>query len=171
MTAAQPGGIPTTTIPATRATRPTRTAGGSPGRLYDVDPDTVAARVLACPAVAGLSGGPLGTAATYLPGRRVAGVQITPDAVRVHVVGRYGIPVTELAGQIRRALTGQIPGRTLDIVVEDLAGPEEPTHGPPPTPAPAGLGDPPAATTTWATTTSSLAVEQPPAAVPPARLP
>jgi hypothetical protein len=88
--------------------------------LYDVDPDTVAALVLACPAVAGLSGGPSGGAATYLPGRKVAGVRISPDTVEVHVVARYGPTVGELAGQVRSALAGRVLGRTVDLVVEDL---------------------------------------------------
>lgn len=88
--------------------------------LYDIDPDTVAARVLACPAVAGLSAGPFGAAATYLPGRKVTGVRISPNTVEVHVVARYGPTVTELAGQVRSALSGRVLGRTVDIVVEDL---------------------------------------------------
>lgn len=88
--------------------------------LYDVDADVIAALVLACPAVAGLSGGPFGAAATYLPGRTVAGIRISPDTVEVHVVARYGPTVGELAGQVRAALVGAVLGRTVDIVVEDL---------------------------------------------------
>jgi len=88
--------------------------------LYDVDPDTVAAIVLGCPAVAGLSGGPFGAAATYLAGRRVVGVRISPDTVEVHVVSRFGPTVGELAGQVRAALAGRVLGRTVDIVIEDL---------------------------------------------------
>ena len=96
-------------------------AGAVPGvALYDVDPDVLAALVLACPAVAGLSGGPFGAAATYLPGRTVPGVRISPDNVEVHVVARYGPTVGELAGQVRAALAGVVLGRRVDIVVEDL---------------------------------------------------
>lgn len=95
--------------------------------LYDVDPDAVAALVLACPAVAGLSGGPFGAAATYLPGRRVAGVRISPDTVEVHVVARYGPTAGELARQVRAALAGRVLGRSVDIVVEDLEDPAPPT--------------------------------------------
>lgn len=99
--------------------------------VYDVDPDTIAALVLACPAVAGLSGGPYGAAATYLVGRKVAGVRINPDTVEVHVVSRFGPTVGELAEQIRAALAGRVLGRTVDIVVEDLADRPhiEPTPG------------------------------------------
>lgn len=89
--------------------------------LYDVDPDIVAALVLGCPAVAGLSGGPFGAAATYLPGRTVAGVRISPETVEVHVVAHYGPTIGELAGQVRSALAGRVLARTVDIVVEDLA--------------------------------------------------
>ncbi len=88
--------------------------------LYDIDPDVVAGLVISCPAVAGMSGGPLGAAATYLPGRRVAGVQVSPSRVEVHVVARYGTTVAELAAQVRRVLAGQVRGRTVDIVVEDV---------------------------------------------------
>jgi len=104
--------VPAGTVPA---------AGSSAAvALYDVDPDTVAALVLGCPAVSGLSGGPLGTAATYLAGRKVAGVRISPDTVEVHVVSRFGPTISELAGQVRAALTGRVLGRTVDIVIEDL---------------------------------------------------
>lgn len=100
------------------------TAGpGAGGALYDVDPDAVAALVLGCPAVAGLSGGPAGAAATYLAGRRVDGVRITPETVEVHVVCRLGPTVGELAQQVRSALAGHVLGRTVDIVVEDLDDP------------------------------------------------
>ena len=89
------------------------------GALYDVDPELIAAVVLGCPAVAALSGGPSGTAATYLPGRKVPGVRLTPTAVVVHVVARYGPPVGEVARQIRTALGGLVSTR-VDVVVEDL---------------------------------------------------
>lgn len=91
--------------------------------LYDIDPDTVAALVVSCPAVAGLSGGRFGAAATYLAGRSVAGIRINPEAVEVHVVIKYGASVEVLAGQIRRVLSGQVRGRAVDIVVEDVADP------------------------------------------------
>ncbi|CAN5260670.1 hypothetical protein BH24ACT10_BH24ACT10_16770 [soil metagenome] len=124
--------------------------------LYDVDPDIVAALVLGCPAVAGLSGGPFGAAATYLPGRTVAGVRISPDTVEVHVVARYGPTVGELAGQVRSVLAGRVLGRTVDIVVEDLA------DRPDADPAPAAPALPSAAT--GAVVTTGLAA--PPTVLP-----
>jgi len=71
---------------------------------HEPDPDTVATVVSACPAVLGLSGGRFGEVATYLPGRRVSGVRITPEQVEVHVIGRLGVPISEIADQIRTAL-------------------------------------------------------------------
>lgn len=120
-------------VPAVPAGTMAAAGSGAAVALYDVDPDTVAALVLACPAVAGLSGGPSGTAATYLAGRRVLGVRISPDIVEVHVVSRLGPTIGELAGQVRAALAGRVLGRTVDIVVEDLADrPDiEPARGAP----------------------------------------
>ncbi len=92
--------------------------------LYEVDPDVVARLVLACPAVAGLSSGSLGHAATYLPGRRVDGVRVAPGTVEVHPVMRYGATVAELALQVRLALAGQVGIGTVDVVVEDVLDPD-----------------------------------------------
>lgn len=99
--------------------------------LFDVDPDLIAARVLACPGVAGLSAGPWGSAATYLPGRRVVGVRLSPTAVEVHLVARYGLSLGELAAQVRAALAGQVGARQVDIVVEDVAEPSAQQTAPP----------------------------------------
>lgn len=110
--------------------------GGRVVALFDIDPDLVARRVLACPGVAGLSAGPWGAAVTYLPGRRVTGVRLSPAAVEVHLIARYGPSVGELAGQVRAALAGQVGGRQVDIVVEELADP----GAPPPLPGTARPG-------------------------------
>ena len=99
--------------------------------LYDVDPDAVAALVQSCPAVAGLSGGPFGMAATYLAGRMVRGVQIRPATVEVHVVMRYAATVTEVARQVRAALAGRVGNRQVDIVIEDVALEDVATEWPP----------------------------------------
>ena len=111
---------------------PTVAAGSGSGSvsLFDVDPDAIAARVLACPAVAGLSAGPYGSAVTYLPGRRVAGVRLSPTAVEVHVVAQYGPSMFELAAQVRAALAGRVGGLQVDLVVEDLADPRRPGSTP-----------------------------------------
>lgn len=83
------------------------------------DPDAIARAVLDCPAVAGLSD----QVATYLPGRRVAGVAVREDGVvtvEVHVVGRWGPTMAEIAGQVRRAV-GRVAGDVpLTVVIDDL---------------------------------------------------
>ncbi len=84
------------------------------------DPDAVAAAVLVCPGVAAMSGGRLGEVATYLPGRRVAGVRLGDGTVEVHVVGRYGPPVETIAAEIRAALRPLVGGRSVSVTVEDL---------------------------------------------------
>lgn len=153
---------------AAEATGPGAGGSSAVGGLYDIDPDTVAALVTSCLAVTGLSGGPFGAAATYLPGRKVSGVQISQDTLEVHVVGRYGVPVAELAHQVRRALSGRVRGRRVDIVVEDLADLPGPIvlsgSTPPRTVAPSagspGQPDAPGST-------SELTVGWPPSTMPP----
>ena len=91
----------------------------------DSEADAIAAVVLACPAVAAVSGGPHGTAATYLPGRSVPGVRCDTDLVEVHVVLRYGSSVGDAVSQLRGALVRQLAGRRLDVVFEDVTDPVE----------------------------------------------
>ena len=96
-----------------------------PPSSYDVDPELVVGAVTSCPAVAAMSGGPVGTFATYLPGRAVVGVRSDPDRVEVHVVLRHGATVSEVAGQIRGALAGRVADRAVDIAFEDVADPPD----------------------------------------------
>lgn len=88
--------------------------------MPEPDPDAIAAAVVACPSVAGLSGGAVGAVATYLPGRRVTGLRIEAATVSVHVVGRYGPTMTEIGGQVARAVTPLAGGRQVAVVIEDL---------------------------------------------------
>ena len=88
--------------------------------LYDLDPEVIVAAVLTCPAVAAMSGGPLGAAATYLPGRSVSGVRLVEDRVEVHITLAYRATVSECAAQVRHALLGLVGGRPVDIVVQDV---------------------------------------------------
>lgn len=107
------------------------------------DPDAIAAAVLACSTVAGLSGGIAGEVATYLPGRRVTGLRIDDTTVTVHVIGRYGPTMTEISNQVTRAVTPLAGGRQVGVVIEDLqldvASSQEDA---PPTPRRAPAGDP-----------------------------
>ncbi len=92
--------------------------------MSDLDPAAIATAVEACPNVVAMSGGAMGTVATYLPGRRIVGVRIDDGAVEIHVVGRWDVPISTLAAEIRAAVdplldqTGKI-----EVVVEDLEDP------------------------------------------------
>jgi hypothetical protein len=86
-----------------------------------VDLDAVAAAARSCAAVDDLCSGPWGGVVSYLPGREVAGVRVTHDHVVISVRGRWGVPVIELAGQVRAAVAGLVGPRRVDVVVADLA--------------------------------------------------
>ena len=88
-----------------------------------VDLDAVAAAARSCAAVDDLCPGPWGGVVSYLPGRQVAGVRVAHDHVVISVRGRWGVPVSELAGQVRAAVTGLVGPRRVDVVVADLAEP------------------------------------------------
>jgi hypothetical protein len=89
-----------------------------------VDLDAVAAAVCGCAAVDDLCSGSWGGVVSYLPGREVAGVRVTHDHVVISVRGRWGVPVLELAVQVRAAVTGPVGPRRVDVVVADLAEPD-----------------------------------------------
>nr|WP_127784998.1 Asp23/Gls24 family envelope stress response protein [Rhodococcus sp. X156] len=83
----------------------------------------MAAAVLAVPGVAGLHGGMFGEAATYLPGRKVAGIRLADTGTTtVHVTVVYGRDIDEVAAAVRRAAAALIDG-PVDVVVEDVAVP------------------------------------------------
>lgn len=78
---------------------------------------------MACPAVAALEDD--GFLATFLPGRRVAGVRIADDVCEVAVVLHLdGSPLPEAAEQVRRAVTPVVGGRRVDVVVADVVLPD-----------------------------------------------
>ena len=112
--------------------------------------DLIAAAVQACPAVAGLHGGRFGQTTTYLPGRRVAGVTVSPGEIVIGVVGRYPVSVSEIAMQVRAAVAAVAPGVPVTVHVEDLAlpgeDPADPAPDPPPVSAAAIPTHPPLAT-------------------------
>ncbi|GAA4921932.1 hypothetical protein EV188_1165 [Actinomycetospora succinea] len=88
-------------------------------RDVDALAEPVAAAVLACPSVAGLSGGPFGTVGTYLPGRRVTGVQITDAEVTVRIVARPA-PLRRIEAEVRAAVAPLAPGLPVQLGVDDL---------------------------------------------------
>lgn len=88
-------------------------------------PERIAGALLAHPAVAALSGGPFGTIASYLPGRRLPGVVLgegeEPD--RIAVVLRFGAPVAATVAELRRIVAAQSGARRVDVTVVDLEMP------------------------------------------------
>ncbi len=81
--------------------------------------DLVAEAVLACPVVAALAAD--GFVATFLPGRRVAGVRIAEDVCEVAVVLRMdGSPLPDMAEQVRHAVAPVVGDRRVDVVIADV---------------------------------------------------
>ena len=100
----------------------------------------VATAVLGCPDVVELhQGGGHRQIVTYLPGRRIDGVQVSPAGIEVGVVGRYPATVTEMAAQVRAAVATVAPGVPVAVSVEDLAVPGDPRLAPT---APSGTHSP-----------------------------
>jgi hypothetical protein len=87
--------------------------------------DVVAAAVLAVPGVAALhSGGPLGGVATFLPGRRVAGVALREDGTQVHLVLESTADIRATAEAVHRAVDALGPAvapQPVHVHVEDIA--------------------------------------------------
>ena len=81
--------------------------------------DAIAAAVTAVDGVAELHGGMFGEAATYLPGRRVAGVRLDGDDTEVHVSILFGFPVRRVAEAVRDAVAPLVPG-AVHVMVEDV---------------------------------------------------
>lgn len=86
--------------------------------------DLVATAVLAVDGVARLDGGTLGGLATYLPGRRVAGVRLAEDVAEIGVAVHYGSSVAAVAGDVRRVV-GPLVGTPVAVVVQDVLSPAE----------------------------------------------
>jgi hypothetical protein len=101
-------------------TLPTELSWPSPAVIDGVDVDAVAAAVRSCAGVSALDGGQNGEIATYLPGRKVAGVQVSGGRVRVQIRSRWGVPVTELAALITVVLAPLTGSRPVDILIADI---------------------------------------------------
>lgn len=88
--------------------------------------DAVAAAVLACPGVSGLHEGGWRPVATYLPGRRVAGVRLDEQRIQLSVTVSPGSRVPDLVASIRASLAGLARGRPVDVQVADIQDPPLP---------------------------------------------
>ena len=83
--------------------------------------DQIAAAVLAVPGVAALHGGMFGEVASYLPGRRVAGVRITAEAIDVHLSVLIDAPIRDTAAAVRRAVAAvALTALPVNVTVEDV---------------------------------------------------
>lgn len=87
--------------------------------------ERVAAAVGSCPAVAALSPGPFETVATYLPGKAVSGVAARDGEVEIHVVAYYGVPLSEVAEQVRNTAAALVPEWRVNVTIDDLTVGEE----------------------------------------------
>jgi hypothetical protein len=83
--------------------------------------DRIAAAAAGCPAVATLADGPV---ATYLSGRTVTGVAVRGTAVEIAMIARFGLPLAEVADQVRAAVQPLAPGLRVDVRIDDIALPE-----------------------------------------------
>lgn len=84
--------------------------------------DLIAEAVTATDGVADMHGGIFGEAATYLPGRRVAGVRQAGDVTEIHVSVLFGFPVRRVAEAVRDAVAPLVDG-SVHVVVEDVVRP------------------------------------------------
>ena len=87
------------------------------------DAEAIAAAVRDLPSVASLGGGTVTQVATFLPGRRVAGVRVGETSVEVHVTARYGVPLHDLAESVRAAAALHAGGLPVDVSIDDLEVP------------------------------------------------
>jgi len=90
--------------------------------------DAIAQRVLDHPAVAHLHGGPFGTVASYLPGRRVEGVRVDEEAdgaVDLSVVVWVGTPLLPVVAELRHRVAEVAGPVRVNVTVADLYSPEE----------------------------------------------
>lgn len=99
-----------------------------------MSPEQVGAAVLSHPAVVRLDGGPFGTVASHLPGRRVVGVRlgVAPEPVEVAVVLRWpwAVPLTEVAEEIGATVRAVVGDREVVVSIADVG----PPAGSPPSP-------------------------------------
>ena len=91
-----------------------------------VDVDAVAAAVAACPGVSGLFGGRGEAIASYLPGRRVLGVEVSGGTVNVTVRSRWDTTAPALLTEITSAVSPILQGERLRIIVADIDDPDSP---------------------------------------------
>ena len=84
--------------------------------------EVIASAVLAVPGVSSLHAGVMGEVATYLPGRRVNGIQVREGECEVHLVLDWGVSILDTADRVRTVVENLVTG-PVHVTVEDVAGP------------------------------------------------
>lgn len=84
--------------------------------------ERIAEEVADHPSVRRLDAGPFGTVASYLPGRRVAGVRAgeAGEPVEVAVVLRLDRPLPDIVADLRTRVAAVAGPVTVDITVSDI---------------------------------------------------
>jgi len=100
-----------------------RADGPDPAIVDGIDVDAVASAVRACPGVSDLADSRFGDATTYLPGRRVTGIAVKGETVRVSVRAKWGVPASDLLDQITAALMPSLADRRIELVVAEIDDP------------------------------------------------
>jgi len=93
-----------------------------------IDVDALAATVRSCHFVSDLAAGGPGSAATYLPGRRLAGIGVDEDRVRILVRSCWGAPADVVVSEVRAAARPLVGSRSIDVTIADV---DEPPGVPP----------------------------------------
>lgn len=107
-------------------------SGTTAGTAPEPDAETVAAAAVACEGVHALTrGSDVVEVATYLPGRRVLGVRVSPGRAEVHLVTEYGANMVDVADRVRTAVRSAVtppscPPPQVDVYVDDVQGPDVP---------------------------------------------
>jgi len=81
--------------------------------------DLIVSAATLVPGVTDLHAGAFGEVATYLPGRRVVGVRLTPGLTEVHVVVAMGVPILQVAESVRQVVQPLVD-TPVDVFVEDV---------------------------------------------------
>lgn len=81
--------------------------------------EAVSAAVEGVPGVSGLYGGAFGEIATYLPGRRIAGIRIGESDGEVHITVDLTSGLLKVAEEVH-LVASATAGRPMSVVVEDV---------------------------------------------------
>jgi hypothetical protein len=88
-----------------------------------IDADAVAAATIGCRWVAGLSPGPFGDVASYLPHRRIVGVRVTEDHLEVRIVALWGPPLSRVGEEVRAAVRPVAGNLPVEVFIDDIEFP------------------------------------------------